>query len=284
MSTHLLTDESFAASDVVGSEPREGLFKFVHPDRLRLKGVVMEGRVWLKARMQTDTPKPFLIYGRPRSGTTLLVNLLDQVEGVRCEGELLHSLVMRPVGFLRDLPKRAGPNVQAYGVKLLSYQLMEVQRVIRPLAFFENLTSMNYSIIHIKRNTWDQTLSLAKAHHSGVYFSDTSETTRLRLDPEKFVSLLRWNEAMLDYENAVMSQVPHIDVQYETHLENAGSHQPTVDRLCKKLGFVARGPVEALHKQRTGGLRGTQKIENLEELIDASVQAGFEHLRPQYAA
>ncbi|MDJ0859644.1 MAG: hypothetical protein QNJ03_11225, partial [Dinoroseobacter sp.] len=241
------------------------------------------GRVWLKARMKSDAPKPFLIYGRPRSGTTLLVDLLDQVDGVRCDGELLHSLVMRPVGFLRDLPKRAGPDVSAYGVKLLSYQLMEVQRVIRPLAFFENVASMNYSIIHIKRNTWDQTLSLAKAQNSGVYISDTSKTTHLRVDPEKFVGLLRWNEAMLEYENAVMSRVPHIAVHYETDLEDAHRHQATIDRLCRQLGVVAKSKVEAPHK-RTGGFLGSQKIENLDELVDAAAKAGFEHLRPRFAA
>ncbi|MDJ0859214.1 MAG: hypothetical protein QNI90_05635 [Dinoroseobacter sp.] len=283
MSTHLLTDDTFATSSVVGSEPREGLFKFVHPHRLRVRGMVLEGKVWLKARLHTDAPKPFLIYGRPRSGTTLLVDLLDQVNGVRCDGELLHSMVVRPVGFLRDLPKRAGPDVQAYGVKLLSYQLMEVQRVIRPLAFFEHLTSMNYSIIHLKRNTWDQTLSLAKAHHSGVYFTKDTDTTNLRLDPEKFVGLLRWNEAMLDYENAVMAQVPHIEINYETHLEDAHRHQSTVDELCRRLSISAQSKVEAPHT-RTGGFRGSQKIENLDELVDAAVKAGFEHLRPRQAA
>ncbi|MEM8581326.1 MAG: hypothetical protein AAGF50_09040, partial [Pseudomonadota bacterium] len=200
-----------------------------------------------------------------------------------CDGELLHSLVMRPVGLLRDLPKRAGPNVQAYGVKLLSYQLMEVQRVIRPIAFFERLKALDYSIIHLKRNTWDQTLSLAKAQHSGVYFSGETRASTLRIDPKKFVALLRWNEAMLEYEDAVMSQVPHIPVNYEKDREASGRHQSTVSELCRTLGVEVSIPVQASFK-RTGGQRGSQKIENMDELLSRSAEAGFSHLIPRIAA
>ena len=75
------------------------LYRHIHPHRLRLGGVLMEAKVWLKSKTRNDRPIPFVIYARPRSGTTLLVNLLNQVQNLRCDGELLHDLVLRPVGF-----------------------------------------------------------------------------------------------------------------------------------------------------------------------------------------
>ena len=162
-------DTRLSQSHVVGSEPREGLFRHIHPHRLRLGGVLMEAKVWLKSKTRNDRPIPFVIYARPRSGTTLLVNLLNQVQNLRCDGELLHDLVLRPVGFLHDLAKRSGPETEAYGVKLLSYQLMEVQKITRPISFFDRISSIGYKVIHLTRATWAQNLSLVKAQHSGLY-------------------------------------------------------------------------------------------------------------------
>jgi hypothetical protein len=224
-------DAAFARDPVVGSEPRRGLYRHIHPHRLRVGGLKVEAKVWLKARIQDDHAKPFVIYGRPRSGTTLLVRLLDQVPHVRCDGELLHDFILRPLGFLRDLPKRAGPDIKAYGVKLLSYQLMEVQHITRPLAFFDALQGMGYTVIHQTRDTWGQTLSLKKAQTSGLYFGE-SAMPEMQLDPADFVASLRWNAAMLDYERQVMAHLPHVPVHYDTDLKRgprpSGGDRPAV--------------------------------------------------------
>ena len=278
MTTRAALDKAFAASPVVGSEPREGIFRYVHPHRLRISGLKMEARVWLKARRRDDRPKPFLIYGRPRSGTTLLVKLMDQVPGLRCDGELLHDFILRPEGFLRDLPKRAGPDIKAYGVKLLSYQLMEVQRVHRPLAFFDALLAMDYALVHLTRDSWGQTLSLVKAQTSGLYFGETAGREELTLNPEAFLASLRWNEAMLAYERAVMAHLPHLALHYDNDLKDAAQHQQVVDRLCSALGLPTAQVTATL--ERTGGKSGPQKVVNMDAVKAHVAEAGLGHLIP----
>ncbi|MEM7508232.1 MAG: sulfotransferase [Pseudomonadota bacterium] len=274
-------DEAFARHPVVGSEPRTDIYGRlgVHPDRLNPKNLIIEAKVFARTLRRNDTPKPFVIYGRPRSGTTLLVRLLDQVPAVRCEGERLHYLLLDPVGFLARLPRRAGRDVRAYGVKLISYHLMEIQRIRRPLAFFDRIADFDYSVLHLTRNTWDQTLSLAKAHASGLYFmNDKAGVQTLRLDPERFLALLTWNAEMLAYETEVMAHVPHHPIRYDTDLKDADRHQATIDDLCAYLG-VPSAPVKATMK-RTGGKTGLQRVENLDEVAAHIRQSDLAHLVP----
>jgi hypothetical protein len=275
-------DRNFTRHPVVGSEPRQDIYRHlkIHPDRLKFRSLPMEAKVWAKSLLRHDTPKPFLIYGRPRSGTTLLVRLLNQVPGVRCDGELLHFFLLRPSSFLRRLPKRAGGDVQAYGVKVISYQLLEVQKVRRPIAFFDRLSDCGYGVIHLTRHTWDQTLSLMKAQKSGVYFSNPATDEQvLRLDPDRFLALLRWNEEMLDYEKAVMSHVKHFNVCYDQHLKEPSWHQETIDALCSYLDIPSAEV--GVDMRRTGGESGLQKVENMEELASRVRDSDLAHLVPE---
>ena len=274
-------DRALARHPVVGSEPRDDIFRHlgVHPDRLNFKNLPMEARVWAKSLVRHDSPKPFVIYGRPRSGTTLLVRLLDQVPDVRCDGELLHYFLVDPVGFLARLPRRAGPDVRAYGIKLISYHLLEIQRVRRPLAFFDRIAAHGYGVVHPTRNSWDQTLSLAKAQLSGVHLSKSGrDMESLRIDPERFLDLLSWHDKMLAYENEVMSHVAHSAVRYDDDLRNPEQHQRTIDRLCADFGV--QSAYVGVTMKRTGGKDGLQRVENMEELVTRVRASDLAHLVP----
>lgn len=274
-------DRELARDPVVGAEPRHDIFGRIgiHPDRFRLRNLPMEAKVLVKSLLHHDTPKPFVIYGRPRSGTTLLVRLLDQVPRIRCDGELLHYFLVDPTGLLARLPRRAGPDIAAYGVKLISYHLLEVQRIRRPLAFFDGIGARGYSVLHLTRNTWDQTLSLTKAQKSHVYFTDADKLAPLHIDPEIFLKSLRWNEDMLAYERKIMAHTPHLHIDYDADLRIEEGHQPCIDRICAYLG-TSSATVTA-KTRRTGGQSGLQKVNNLEELVAHVRRSDLAHLVPE---
>lgn len=261
-------DDQFEIHAAVGSEPKvEYLMGRIHPHRLRLSGPLLEARVLAKSLSRRDNPSPFLIFGRPRSGTTLLVHLLSQVPGLRCDGELLHDGVFSPVGLLSRLARRS--DARAYGVKLLSYQMTEVQHIRRPLRFFDALSDRGFKIIHLRRETWPQTLSLAKGQSSRVYFMNklSADKAEVRLDPARFVETLAWNARMLRYEDEVMAHVPHLRLQYETELEDSSRHQWTVNRVCELLSIPTA--IVGSKMVRTGGATGRQRIVNMEEIMQA---------------
>lgn len=246
-----------------------------HHDRLSLKGYAFEARVFLKALIRRNDTQRFLMIGRPRSGTKLLQQLLNQVEGIHCDGEVLHHATLAPRHFLNQL---AGiKSSRAWGCKMLSYQMFEVQRIPDHHAFLDGLLEDGFQLIHIRRQTYDQSLSLSCAQAFDQYhLSSKARDTQIRhlsLDPAHFVDQVRWNLAMLDYENLLLSDLPHLVVDYEADLKNAASHQPTVDRICAGLGLpsglVAADLIPTGEKLR---------IDNLDALHDALRRAGLGHV------
>ncbi len=216
-----------------------------HKDRASTRGYAFEARVLAKSLLVRNAPKKFLMVGRPRSGTTLLGRLLNQVEGIRCDGEMLHHAVLNPRGFLNRL---AGIKpAPVYGSKLLSYQIFEVQKVKDPAGFFQSLLADGYTLIHLRRDTFDQALSLSVAQAGHGYHlkggADGGART-VTLDPDLFARQIRHLAAMLDYEDLLFSRLPHLAIQYEDDLKDPGTHQPTIDRICAALG-VTPTPVSA---------------------------------------
>lgn len=215
-----------------------------HRDRVSARGYLLEARVALKALVVRGRPERFLILARPRSGTTLLYRLLDQVPGLECDGEMLHYAVLRPRGLLDSLAGRSRARV--YGCKLLSYQMFEVQK-IRPEPFFEALHRDGIRLIHMQRNTFSQSISLSTAQGTGEYHAaaDAAGTrTEITLDPDRFVQMVRWNLAMLDYERQLLAPYPHLVVDYDRELADGARHQSAIDRICGWLGHPT-GPVRA---------------------------------------
>lgn len=217
-----------------------------HKDRASLSGYAFEAQVWAKSLFVRNAPRRFLMVGRPRSGTSLLRDLLNQVDGLHCDGEVLHHAVLAPHAFLKRL---AGiKQARVYGSKLLTYQIFEVQKIADVPGFFERLAADGCTLIHVRRATFGQSLSLTVAQLAGRAYhirgAASAERQRLTVDPDLFARQIRHNRAALDYEDRLFSELPHHVVQYEHDLSRAERHQSTVDRLCAVLN-IASGPVAA---------------------------------------
>lgn len=245
-----------------------------HPDRASWKGYAFEARILAKSLIRRSDPQRFLILSRPRSGSTLLVRLLTQVEGIQCDGEVLHHAVLSPRGFLNRLASTR--TSRSWGCKIISYQMFEVQRIRDHRAFLEGLLSDGFRLIHMRRRTYDQALSLLIAQTVRQYHirpEGTVTRPEVSLDPARFVDQVRWNLAMLDYETQLLQDLPFIEIDYDADLKDQGRHQATVDRICARLG-LASGPVNT-NLRRAAELR---RIGNLDDLHRALRQAGLGHV------
>jgi hypothetical protein len=266
---HGLSDHPVHAIVPVGDPYVLGLW---HKDRASWRGYAFEARVRAKALFCHNDAAKFLMLGRPRSGTTLLYRLLRQVPGLHCDGEVLHHAVLAPRAFLNRL---AGvKQARAWGGKLLTYQMFEVQRIRDHAGFLEGLVQDGFRLIHIRRDTYAQCLSLSTAqsgqgYHVRAGSEGAAGTRHVTLDPALFVRQVAWNKAMLDYEDRLLAPLPHLVVQYESDLARAADHQPTVDRICTALG-IPSGPVKA----DLAPTSGRTVVDNLAALHDALRAAG----------
>lgn len=243
-----------------------------HKGRASLEGYRREAVSFVKGAFcaRPGRPQRFLVFCRPRSGSTLLTRLLNQVPGVSCAGEMLNKAMLSPHAYLNRMARLSG--AKAHGSKYLSYQMLEIQRPSDPRRFFAGLVEDGFQIIHLKRNTFEQSLSLSLAQATGRYHRKPGapaleRPTEVRLEPEAFVRQYSWNAAMLDYEQCLLAGLPHLSVIYETDLQNAGAHSATVAGICSAIG-VPPGAVKA-DMRRIGGPKGVMRATNLDELRDA---------------
>lgn len=273
--------ESELANHPAYTAPRVSLrpYRFgLHPDTLAISGYIMELKVLAKALMTpAQDRKKFLIFGRARSGTTLLKSLLDQVDGLICESEMLHNGVVAPRRLLNALARKAP--TPAYGCKLLSYQLVDVHRIRTPVRFFRQLHEDGFKLIHIERNTVDQVLSLLTARESRAFTPEEFDRLgqldgTLHLDPELFRKALTANMAFLDLERKIMAQLPHLHVSYDRDLNDNGTHQATVDRICAFVGVPSSRVETRLRKRREGHRR--DRFSNYAKLAGIARAAGLE--------
>jgi LPS sulfotransferase NodH len=249
------------------------LFGRFHRDRLTYKGLNTEFRKSARAVLTAAQGKPasqrrFLIFARPRSGTTLLVDLLRQVRDMHCDGEVLHYGVLRPTRHVKNLA--AVRTKTAYGCKVLSYQLLEVQRMKSPLSFFDSLAADGFHFVHLRRDTFAQCLSLATAMQTSVFAVRDGKARKeipgeVVIDEDRFRAILKWNAAMLDYEDTLMSAYPHLRLQYEDDLTDPVVQQAAVDRICTLIGHPT-SPVSA-RLERVGGTMGRIRVSNRDALL-----------------
>ena len=95
-----------------------------------------------------DTARRFVVYGTGRSGSSLLVTLLDGNPAVKCAGELLRPWHVAPHSYLVRHARQS--QTLAWGFKLLDYHVAEVHHRDRA-RFLRRLHRDGFSIIYLER-------------------------------------------------------------------------------------------------------------------------------------
>ena len=203
----------------------------------------------------SDRPLPetrFILFGRGRSGTTALVSMLDDVPGLRCEGEVLHNYV--PFPYRHVLGRAARGTTNAYGCKILSYQLKDVQRPSGSRKHFLHTLhhEHGFQILYLRRaNLLRHALSNIRARrdtfHRKKSDPDTGPTA-LHVDPDHVVTWMQSSEALHEYEQTLLADVPYLSLTYEEHIRHADAHQSTVNSVCDFLG-IESAPVESSYRK-----------------------------------
>jgi LPS sulfotransferase NodH len=256
-----------------------------HRDRATPRGLGQEVRAAARrglGRGQRARTR-FLIVSRARSGTTLLTRLLGQNPEIRCDREVLRSAVLRPASHLEALAASSPRPV--YGAKLLSYQMAQVQRLRDPAGFLGRLAADGWQLVHLTRDTFAQTLSLAVAQSRRAFHETSRYEGRHRFDPDDFARRLLWSEALLAYERRVLEGVPHIALRYERDLAGRDAQAATAARLYEAFGAPPHDLGRFLSRsgRKTLPPDPSRTIEGYGSLLDALRARGLERLLPDPA-
>ncbi|MBT9314626.1 sulfotransferase family protein [Leptothoe spongobia] len=214
------------------------------------------------------SPIRFILFGRGRSGTTALVSLLDGVKEIHCDGEILSTPVLLPKLYLQSCSANS-PTI-AYGCKVLSYHIRDVQPLLQRRRFLHHLDKAGFKIIYLqRRNLFLHALSNIRARVSGYSQKKTDGPTKAKVIHVKPESILDWmqrSKRKAAYELELLQGLDVLALTYEDNIQDSSQHQPTVDKICDFLG-VPSSPVTSAYRKQSPG-RWQDAIANHEELTE----------------
>ncbi|GJM15855.1 MAG: hypothetical protein DHS20C13_11820 [Thermodesulfobacteriota bacterium] len=209
----------------------------------------------------------FVILGRGRTGSTALVNLLNNVDGVQCDDEILRYKLPFPKHHI--LSKCTESSEKTYGFKLITYQIQQVQNIRDHLNFIQDLYNSGFKVVYTKRdNMLKQIISHIRANIDGYHYkkNENYKAKKLLVNPEKVAELLEGSNKFDKYEMELLSGLSYLPLSYENHLENEEVHQSTVDLVCNFLGIKSSQVITEYKKMSPKSL--SDSVENYAELQD----------------
>ena len=203
------------------------------------KGYIQEARTYLSYPFHShrDPFRKFIVLSQHRSGSALLVSLLNSHPDIHCESILFYYRKMLPMSYLACRSRMSPKNV--FGFKLMPNHI-GYQGYKDAKQFILNVHQSGYSIIKLSRhNLLNSALSLLYAQKRGKYYYNRLERAqglpKLTLDPSELLQKIDWLEQLATLQNQITETIPHLALVYEDDLENPTDQQTTVDRITQYL-------------------------------------------------
>lgn len=206
--------------------------------------------------------KNFVIFGMGRTGSSLLVSLLNSHPQICCEGELFRSLKRPPLSHLwRRYPlpylayrQRYAQWVQhkaAYGFKL--HTKLHGEQIIHTDHFLTTVAQQGWKFIHLQRAClFDQIISGFLANQTGRYFGNQQQPepdVQLTFPVAEFVKRVEQSQAIRQRHQTLLAKLPHLPVIYEQALADQANWVQTVAQICDYLAIPAsRAVTSAVQK------------------------------------
>jgi hypothetical protein len=225
----------------------------------------------------------FVIFTSGRSGSTLLVDLINSNPDVYCDGELLKRRVAFPYALVKKFEKNATQNV--YGFKLLSYQLLNVQTGIKDKkSLMDKLVyEENYKLIYLDReNKAKQALSIIYGFYRGKWHNENgksnNKTAAFELDPTVFLKFLTELDILEKFEKSIIANYPHLYLSYEKDLRSEENRISTMKRVYDFLEVPYVESNTTLNKVTPSEL--SSMISNKTDVIDFLKNTPYSHYIP----
>lgn len=217
----------------------------------------------------------FVIFGLPRTGSSLLGAMLAAHPAIACDTEVFHHQFwphwryplyrcwrFYPYPYLDYCAWRA----RRQGKPLYGFKLFP-NHVHSPRAVIMHLHHRGWRILHIqRRDPFEQTLSLLVANRTGRFDGTHADLPpRLAIDPLEFDAALRRRCAKIRRNDAILQGIDHIDLFYEDDLQHDADWNRTLARICVALG-AATAPAHTAYG-RTWPEPYDRIVVNYEDLV-----------------
>jgi len=184
----------------------------------------------------------FVIFMEGRSGSTLLVDLLNSHPDIKCESEIFTRRIRRPIHLIKGLyAYHFFKGAKAWGFKVKYAQLERLS--ISPKVFVDELIDDGFKIICLTRkNSAETALSRLvgwkreTGYHNQTHDSENLE--KVTIEPERFRAAITYTEAERHDLLRLVYDVPHISLEYEKDLQREELYSATGEKLLTLLGLA----------------------------------------------
>jgi LPS sulfotransferase NodH len=203
------------------------------------------GAAYLASALPLPAPRRLVVLCPPRSGSELLVDLLDQVPGLACSGEVLHQRKVRSLRrFLEGRARLARlGGARAYGCKVLTHHLLPEEDRFGPAKpIVQGLIDSGWTVVQLRRrDVLAMALSHLQAQETGRWHErgDTApeELPRIDADPGTVFAWLHAADSYQRWLDDLLADLPHHTVTYEDDLLDDASRQAAVDAIARLVGL-----------------------------------------------
>ena len=230
----------------------------------------------LAARRNKLPENRFMIFGQGRTGSTLLVDLLNSHPEVFTFGEILQQHVVTntvsPRWWVEGLCTLSRKPTVGFKVKIS--QISVAQRK-DPATTLVDFADHGWKIIHLKRtNLLRHAVSDLRSEKTGHYHTvKGDDITRaggkkrktVRIEWGELEKSMVYREDCKKWERDALANVPHVTVEYESDLSNAEQQKRS---MLEVFDFIGVPPVEAETDFKKVTSRAlADEIENFDELV-----------------
>ena len=235
---------------------------------------------YLLSAVKKMPKRKFVLFGQGRSGSTLLIELLNSHPDVSAHKEIMNTSSSAeenvvpfkyPYGFVKGVAVRCRKKV--YGYKTKVYQI-EGHKV-DPKKFIKKHVKEGWRVVHLwRKNTFNQALSGEKASKTDIWHQRNNDEKKLKikLKPENVLERVRFRRKKLEQEKKIMKDIESIEVIYERDLLGKEKQQSTCNKIFDYLEIERRKVESSLRKMNRVKVENTEEIKNfVEEKIEPEV-------------
>ena len=220
----------------------------------------------------------FVLFGTEFSGGCLVVDLLRRVADARY-GSLPATWTLEPLLERRHFfPLR---HIQRhwldcsdylFGFKLSAVDLMITHGMSEPHRFMELLYEQGYKLIYLqRRDLMRHAIAILKARQNSRH-----------IDPQALIIILKQLDNQRIAEAAIIAQVPHLTLFYETDLLDPNVYSTTAQQLCRCLELKPKQQVQ--HPIKLVHQRISDLISNYDEVHAALENSDYAYALTEASA
>jgi len=226
----------------------------------------------------------FVIFAQGRSGSTLLVDLMNSHPEIFTFGEIMQHNVVRD---LRN-PVRYAAGVcslsksPATGFKVKVYQIENIQGH-DPKVVLTQFHEHGWKLIYLVRtNLLRHAVSDIRTEKTGEFHNvkdaevggKRATERRIRISPDELMKVIRFREECLAKEERALESLPHLRIEYEKDLLGPEAQRESMNRVFDFLGLPPHDAETAFRKVTSRNI--SDDIENFDELEAELQRTGYD--------